>query len=360
MSTETSIKIVSRGGFGGVGGVALAPTVAPPEEFLHNKQQHEERLHKSVVVPETTLQAVPPLVKTAASSSGEAFRIMSFNLRYDTKADGPNQWCHRRDLVYATIRLHGSEILGFQEALRTQINDLEHNLPEFAWTGVGRDDGKDKGEFCPIFWLRERFDCLDHGTFWLSETPEKPGSSSWGSACRRVATWARLQLKSRPKQELIFVNTHFDHHSEKARDESSRLLRQHLPPIVKQSNQRLQRSTSPPVVVIGDLNALENSKPLRILRGEEAEDTKESSTQQEEFTFADARLEAERKYNETVGSFTNWAGPEAEQQPQILIDHILYRGPLRSEAYGIICELWNGRRASDHRAAITDFRFSSS
>jgi len=285
---------------------------------------------------------------------------MSFNLRFDTKDDGPNRWCHRRDFVYSTIRLHGAEVLGFQEALRTQINDIENNLPEYAWTGVGRDDGKDLGEFCPVFWLRERFDCLDQGTFWLSETPDKPGSKSWRSACRRVATWARLQLKSNPKEELFFVNTHFDHCSEKARDESSRLLRRHLPSLIEQSNQRLRRSTSPPVVVIGDLNALEDSRPLRILRGEEAEPSAESSTQREEFTFADARLEAERKYNENAGSFTSWAGPEAEHQKQILIDHVLFRGPLSSEAYGIIGELWNGRRASDHRAVITDFRFSSS
>jgi len=201
---------------------------------------------------------------------------------------------------------------------------------------------------------------VDSGTFWLSETPHVAGSRGWGARCLRIATWVRLVTLEEKGKELFFLNTHFDHEIEQARLESSRLLSRHIPKLIAESNQRLSSTVIPPVVVVGDLNAEENTQTLRLLRGEERLYPEEDHTNA--IVFKDARLEAKLKYNEKDGSFTNWspATPEEESKKVILIDHLLHHGDLEPEQYGIICELWQGRRASDHRPLVVDYRFTSS
>jgi len=324
------------------------------------------------VAPKPTLAAVKynhEMMETIPS-----FRAMSFNLRFDCPADGPNAWGNRKDIVASTIRFHKADICGVQEALRSQVNDLVERLPEYSWIGVGRDDGKDAGEFCAIFYRKDRFRSLDSGTFWLSETPSQEGSKSWGADCRRIATWGRFQLltpgfPSTP--EVFFFNAHFDHYSVKARSESSLLLTNHIPKIVKDSyslvspTPRGHAATNadasvshpePAVVVVGDFNDLENSECYRHIVGESEVMKERLAKQSDIIALKDARLNAAYKHNDSVGTFTNWAPVSAEEQKHILIDYILYHGNLEPEQYGIICELWQGRRASDHRPIVTDFK----
>jgi len=309
----------------------------------------------AVALPETTRLPVPSL----KDDLKDAFRTMTFNIRFDTEKDEQNRWCYRSHLVPATIRLHSAHIIGFQEALRTQIDDLERSLPEFGWVGVGRDDGKNGGEFCPIFWREDKFKCLDSGTFWLSETPSVAGSRGWGARCRRIATWARLITQDlKVAKEVFVLNAHFDHESDQARLESCLLVSRRIPQLIAESKKKIPSSVSSiPVIVMGDFNALENSETLQLLRGEVK---RPEEAQGERIIFGDARLTSNQKYNEKSGTFTNWSPPSQEQKECILIDHILYHGDIKPELYGIICELWQGKRASDHRPMVVDFRFVSS
>jgi len=117
-------------------------------------------------------------------------RLMSFNIRLNTSGDGPHAWPYRKDLAASILHLHQPDVVGLQEALPDQVDDLAARLPDFAWVGVGRDDGVRQGEFAAIFYRRARLTLLDQGTFWLSQTPNIPGSLGWDAACIRIVTWA--------------------------------------------------------------------------------------------------------------------------------------------------------------------------
>src|SRR4051812_28980425 len=119
-------------------------------------------------------------------------RVMSFNIRFDNPTDGPNRWRHRRRFV-ADLIAPEADLAGLQEARRCPLGWLDRHLHGFKWVGVGRANGKRRGEYSPIFYRCERFELLDRGTFWLSERPDEPGSRSWGTSVARIATWALLR-----------------------------------------------------------------------------------------------------------------------------------------------------------------------
>lgn len=121
--------------------------------------------------------------------------VLSFNIRYDNPGDGENQWSFRKDKVADLIQFHEATIVGMQEALKSQIDDLQDLLPGFSWIGVGRDDGKEAGEFSPVFYKKDQLTLLKKGTFWLSETCDIAGSRGWDAACNRVVTWVFLKIK---------------------------------------------------------------------------------------------------------------------------------------------------------------------
>lgn len=169
--------------------------------------------------------------------------VMSFNIRYANPGDGENTWSERLDRVISVIESEDPDILGIQEALSVQVDDLEKGLPAYAWYGVGRDDGKTSGEYSPVFYRKDRFDLLKGGTFWLSPDPDLAGSVGWDAAITRIATW--VCLKDRKSDATFFhFNTHFDHRGVKARQNSVRLLRKKVGEIAGQA----------PVVITGDFN----------------------------------------------------------------------------------------------------------
>ena len=185
-------------------------------------------------------------------------RAMSFNLRYGTAADGENAWEHRREFVADTVRAFAPDLLGTQESLAFQRDELAARLPGYAAFAAGRDDGREAGEMAAIFYRTDRFEKLDGGHFWLSETPGVPGSKSWDSALPRVASWAKLRDKTAtggPGGVLWFFNTHFDHRGERARLESAKLLRKKIAAIAGDG----------PVILTGDFNAAPGSDPYRAL-----------------------------------------------------------------------------------------------
>lgn len=184
--------------------------------------------------------------------------LMTFNLRYEnSKEDGKRAWRNRVVGIVGMLERENVEILGIQEGLHGQVADLWASLPNFGFEGVGRDDGKKRGEYSGIFYNKDRFeaDPQNKGTIWLSDTPHKPGSKTWGNTFPRMATWVRLLDRS-SGQPLWVVNTHFDHMNQESRDKGVRLIVRKLG--------EMNRANEP-VVVMGDFNATERNTAVRYL-----------------------------------------------------------------------------------------------
>lgn len=186
-----------------------------------------------------------------------ALRVMTFNIRYGTAPDGDHVWALRRPLVERVINDFNPVVLGVQEALHFQLNDLAETLRQYEVIGVGRDDGRQLGEYSAILYDRLRLEPLQQGTFWLSDTPERPGSMTWGNRYVRIATWARFRDRATRATFYVF-NTHWDHESQPAREKSAALILQRI----------AQRSfKSEPVLLMGDFNAGEDNAAFRTLLG---------------------------------------------------------------------------------------------
>lgn len=193
----------------------------------------------------------------AMSLSGAAdvpdIRVMSFNIRYGKANDGDDAWPNRHKLVASTIRTFSPDLLGTQETLPFQAEYISSEFPEYSKVGWTREKNPN-GEQCAIFYRTERFELVDSGQFWLSETPEKKYSRSWDSSLPRVATWAVLRDRNDSSKELVHCNTHFDHRGAKARLESARLI-----------YERAEELDGVPIILTGDFNSPESSAPWTIL-----------------------------------------------------------------------------------------------
>lgn len=252
-------------------------------------------------------------------------RTMSFNLRYDTPSDGPNAWPHRRDWVAGLVRFHEADVVGVQEALATMLADLDARLPGFARIGVGRADGRAGGEFSAILYRTDRLELLGGGTFWLSPTPDTPGSKGWDTAIERVATWARFRDR-RTGCRYVHLNTHFDHIGEEARQESARLIRRRLAALAGDL----------PIVMTGDLNADPRSAPYRILTS----DTLAGAIAPLRDAF---RVSRAGHYGPT-STWTEFRAIEPERR----IDYVLVSPSVEVLTHGILPDSWDGRFPSDH------------
>ena len=184
----------------------------------------------------------------------------TFNIRLKTPVDDKEGfgWDVRRDRVADYIRKKNLDVVGLQEVLHVQLEDLLERLPQYDYVGVGRTDGATKGEYSPIFFRRDKFEVLEKGNFWLSETPDVPGSVGWDAALERIASYAKLKDK-RSGKVFMAVNTHFDHVGVKARRESAKLIMKKIQEIVGDR----------PAVVTGDFNVTESDEAyLTMLGGE--------------------------------------------------------------------------------------------
>jgi endonuclease/exonuclease/phosphatase family metal-dependent hydrolase len=201
----------------------------------------------------------PPKAVPVAADGKLELRLMSFNVRYENTEDsGPRAWRQRVVGAVRMIRAENPDVIGVQEALHGQAADLWASLPDYEFTGAARDDGRRAGEYAGIFFRRDRFevDLTDSGTFWLSDTPEKAGSKTWGNEIPRTATWLRLVDRSTQRGFYIF-NTHWDHRHQGSRERSAALLAERI---------RSRKKPDEPVVLLGDFNAVEQNPGLVMLR----------------------------------------------------------------------------------------------
>jgi endonuclease/exonuclease/phosphatase family metal-dependent hydrolase len=203
-------------------------------------------------------QTTPDANAPQAAESENAVRVMTFNIRYGTANDGENRWDLRKDFVVETIEAFDPDLLGTQETVLFQRQYLEEKLEGYEAWGVGREDGKEAGEQTTLFYKSRRFERTDGGHFWLSETPDEPGSKSWDSSLPRIASWVKLKDRERSKAKpLLFVNTHFDHRGAEARLQSAKLIREQIAKLGEGCR----------VIVTGDFNAGEGSPPYVALFG---------------------------------------------------------------------------------------------
>lgn len=270
-------------------------------------------------------------VALIAAAGGEkappAVRVMSFNVRYGTARDGEDHWDRRKAFLAGTVKKFDPDLLGTQETLAFQRDYLAKELPGYGVLGVGRDDGKEKGEMMALYYRKSRFEKIDGGHFWLSETPGKAGSRSWGSWLPRMVTWVKLRDRKSPKAPaLVFYNTHFDHLSGRARTESARLLRGRIG--------KLPKGTA--VVVTGDFNAGEGSAPYKALFARQGE---RASPLRDTFRVAHP------KKGESEGTFS---GFKAGAKKGARIDWIGCTSHFKVRRAGIDRTERKGRTPSDH------------
>lgn len=217
-----------------------------------------------VMVLAMGMASLPVVGVEAEPAEGEAtVTVMSFNIRYGTAADGENAWPLRKEQVFEVIRRTDPDLLGTQETLAFQRDELQAALPGYGCVAAGRDDGQEAGEMAALFYREARFERIDAGHFWLSPTPAEVGSVGWDAALPRIASWVRLRDRLDPDgRGVLVLNTHFDHRGETARLESARLIRRWL----------AEHADGCRLVVTGDFNAAEESEPYRALFGDHEAD----------------------------------------------------------------------------------------
>ena len=277
-----------------------------------------------LVLAAVTIGAAPP-ARTCAP-----LRVMSYNIRLDLESDGINRWSNRREQFIGQIRLMQPAILGLQEVVPGQKADLEQALPGYAFLGVARDDGRNKGEYSSLAIDRTVFRIQTSGTFWLSPTPNAP-SKGWDAAYPRIATWAKLVRRSDGKRFLA-LNTHFDHVGRTARLESARQITRWI---------GANRSPGETVLVTGDLNAEPGTPPLIELTGSKP-------------GLRDAKTVSKAPPVGPEGTFNNWVLVPREARR---IDYVLADPAVEVERYAVLA--WHGeggRPASDHFAVVADVK----
>jgi len=262
-------------------------------------------------------------VLLSMNMQSQELNVMTFNIRYNTKNDSLNAWPYRKDNAASQVLFHQVHILGVQEALHEQIMDLTQSLAQYKYTGVGRDDGKTKGEYSAIFYDTTRLKLLESSTFWLSLTPSVPGSKGWDANITRIVTWAKFRDTKNKKLFFVF-NTHFDHIGQEARRESAKLLKQKVKEI----------AGNMPTIITGDFNAKPSDDPIKILT-----DVKDIDH------FIDTKAISKTPHYGPAGTFNGFASKERDPEP---IDFVFVKGKWKVLQHATLSQSWGGRFSSDH------------
>ena len=247
---------------------------------------------------------------------GQTQRFMTYNIKYDNRADTINNWDLRKEKLVALIKHYNPDFLGIQEALVHQVQYIDQELSGFSYVGVGRDDGQEKGEFSAIFYKKERYEVLESSTFWLSETPDIP-SVGWDASMERICTYG-LFRDLRTNQMLWVFNTHFDHIGIKARAASADLILKKI---------EILNTQGDPVIFMGDLNLTPETAPIVKISG----------------LLSDAQRVADSTYG-PVGTFNGFTNDPVVNR----IDYIFVKGVTVRKHEHIDDRLNSGLQISDH------------
>lgn len=253
--------------------------------------------------------------------------VMTYNIRYGSANDGDDSWDYRKESLVREIAFYEPDFFGVQEALHFQMEYLDSMLTQYAYIGVGRDDGKLQGEFSGIFYHTDRVKLLEKGTFWLSETPEKP-SKGWDAALPRICTYGHFQYKKRKKDKIWYFNTHFDHRGQTARVKSVDL-------IIKKVHELADLSE--PVVISGDFNLPPESEAVQ----------KMSSAFDDTFTTAEIP---------PLGPSTTFTGFDINREGGSRIDYIFTNDKIHTTKTAILSHWIDGHFNSDHFPVLSYFR----
>ena len=259
----------------------------------------------------------------------QVVKVMTYNIKYDNTNDTLNNWNDRKSAMVDVLKEKKPAFIGLQEVLFRQLEYLNGAMPEYQYIGVGRDDGKQKGEFSPIFYDSNKYDLIKSSTFWLSKTPEEI-SIGWDAAMERICTYGLFQDKASRKKIWVF-NTHFDHVGVKARKKSVKLIHKQI----KQIN-----TEKLPVVLMGDLNLMPEEKPIQFLARK----------------LKDGLLVSKSPQSGPTGTFNgfNISEPIARR-----IDYIFVRGYDVLDYQHIDERIDNGRHISDHLPVIALLSFEN-
>lgn len=248
-----------------------------------------------------------------------ALDVMSYNLRY-AAATGPNNWPARRPVMRDLLMQERPDVFGTQEGVYTQLKELASDLTDYRWIGLGRDGGS-RGEFMAVFYRQDRLEPLEFDHFWLSDTPEVMGSTTWGNTNRRMVTWVRFEDRQ-TKRIFHFWNTHFDHQIETARQKAAGLIRDRVAKV----------PAATPVILLGDFNAYSGaSRSYEILT--------------QEAGLKDTWHAAKVRSNEDANSFNDFRALERKSQR---IDWILFRGDAQVQHAGVVTTKAENQWPSDH------------
>ena len=215
------------------------------------------RIHRLLVAVVFCLALAAVLLPTLAQTPGpcQQLKVMTFNIRYGSAPDGEDQWSTRKPLLFQLVNQQKPDVLGLQEALRFQLDEIVAAVPGYALLGVGRDDGKTQGEHAAILYRTDQLKVEQYGNFWFSDTPEVPGSKHWGNQITRMCTWARFESGSSRTPFYVF-NLHLDHQSQPSREKSVELLLKKIQ----------ERKHQDPVIVTGDFNAGESNPAVTAMK----------------------------------------------------------------------------------------------
>jgi endonuclease/exonuclease/phosphatase family metal-dependent hydrolase len=268
--------------------------------------------------------------QTATTGAPGTLTVMTYNVKF-ASANSPNSWPQRRPLMAELISTIAPDVIGTQEGLYGQLQDLAADLPAYQWIGLGRDGGS-RGEFMAVFYQAARLEPLAFDHFWLSDTPAVIGSKTWGSYLPRMVTWVKFRDRQ-TNREFIFVNTHFDHVLPAAREKSARLIRERVATF----------DAKLPVLLAGDFNsAAGNNKAYAILTDDKF--------------FTDTWATARERVNDGIGTFNAFI---AIQTNGPRIDWILSRGDVAADRIEIVTFSRNGKFPSDHLPVVAKLRLGT-
>lgn len=259
------------------------------------------------------------LLCSCVPADDPAIDVITFNIRMDTPRDSINAWPNRAAIVAGFVNDQIPDLLGMQEVLWHQYQYLDSALTGYGSVAAGRDDGLREGEACPVFYRLGRFDRIEDGTFWLSATPDLPGSVGWGAALTRIATWVRLYDKVQ-QDTLLFFNTHFDHISDSARVMSSGVLLGMVRKLAGDNN----------FVITGDFNARPESLAIERMK--------------EDGLVVDSYLISETPPAGEAYTFNGWKDEPGEGR----IDYIFVRSGMKTLTHKTHRVIEDGVFISDH------------